>query len=184
MKQFLIVVDMQVDFIDGSLGTAEAVAILPKVAQAIADFDGTVLFTRDTHFENYLATQEGAKLPVPHCIKGTAGHAIHPSLAQFIPQSDALICDKLTFGAKELPAMIDAQNPKGEALSFTLIGLCTDICVISNALLLKAFYPEAKVCVDASCCAGVTPATHENALRAMQMCQIEIVNDLPRKATT
>ncbi len=172
MKKILLVVDMQVDFIDGSLGTAEAVAILPKVAAKIEGFEGSVLFTRDTHFEDYLTTQEGKNLPVPHCIKGTDGHAIHPSLAHLVGEH---VCDKLTFGAKELPAMVDALNPEGDTLDFTLIGLCTDICVISNAMLLKAFYPEASVTVDASCCAGVTPATHENALNAMKMCQIAIV---------
>lgn len=179
MKNFLIVVDMQVDFVDGALGSAEAVAILPNVAEKIKGFasdasneNGTVIFTRDTHFDDYMQTQEGKNLPVPHCIKGTAGHEIHPSLSGLVGEH---ICDKLTFGAKELPTLIDALNPEGDALAFTLIGLCTDICVISNAMLLKAFYPEASVTVDASCCAGVTPASHQIALEAMKMCQIAIV---------
>lgn len=172
MKEILIVVDMQVDFIDGSLGTKEAVVIVPKVAEKIAAFSGSVLFTRDTHFEDYLTTQEGKMLPVPHCIKGTSGHAIHPTLAPFV--GDA-VYDKYTFGDKNLPQMIDAMNPEQETLSFTLVGLCTDICVISNAMLLKAFYPEASITVDASCCAGVTPESHQNALQAMKMCQIAIV---------
>ncbi len=176
MKDFLIVVDMQVDFVDGALGSAEAVAILPNVAKKIeafaSDANATVIFTRDTHFEDYMHTQEGKNLPVPHCIKGTAGHEIHPSLIHLIGEH---VCDKLTFGAKELPTMIDALNPESDALSFTLIGLCTDICVISNAMLLKAFYPEASVTVDATCCAGVTPTSHQTALDAMKMCQIAIV---------
>ncbi len=171
MKEFLIVVDMQVDFIDGSLGSAEAAAILPAVAEKIKAFGGTTIFTRDTHFDDYLQTQEGQNLPVPHCIQGTAGHEIHPSLSHLVGD---LVCDKLTFGAKELPALIDTCNPQGETLSFTLIGLCTDICVISNAMLLKAFYPEASITVDAACCAGVTPQSHQTALDAMKMCQIAI----------
>ncbi len=171
MKDFLIVVDMQVDFVDGSLGSAEAVAIVPKVAEKIKGFAGTVMFTRDTHFENYLQTQEGTLLPLPHCIEGTAGHAIHPQIAPLVGE---YICDKPGFGAVALPAMIDALNPDGEDMQFTLIGLCTDICVICNAMLLKAHYPEASMIVDASCCAGVTPQSHQTALEAMKMCQITV----------
>lgn len=171
MKNFLIVIDMQVDFIDGSLGTSEAVAILPKVKSKIEEFDGTVIFTRDTHFENYMETSEGKNLPVPHCIKGTKGWQIHPSLTKLI---GAYVIDKLTFGAKELPELINRLNDENDSLSFTLVGLCTDICVISNAMILKAFYPEASITVDGNCCAGVTIESHNNALNAMKMCQITV----------
>ena len=172
MKNYLIVVDMQNDFIDGSLGTKEAEAIVPNVRERIKQFDGTVLFTRDTHGENYLQTQEGRNLPVPHCIKGTDGWQIHFELDAL--RKTAPI-DKVTFGSAELGfklAEMNAENPIG---SITLIGLCTDICVISNAMIVKAFLPEVPVRVDASCCAGVTPESHENALAAMKCCQIEII---------
>ena len=146
----LVVVDMQNDFIGGALGTKEAVAIVPKVVEKIRNFEGRVLFTRDTHKEDYLDTQEGKKLPVAHCIKGTEGWELHPEI-EALRKEDAL--DKPTFGS-------------------TQIGLCTDICVISNAMIAKAFIPEVPVIVDASCCAGVTPQSHKNALEAMKMCQI------------
>lgn len=167
----LIVVDMQNDFIDGALGTGEAVAIVPYVEEVIKSFDGKVLFTRDTHFEGYLASQEGRKLPVPHCIKGTHGWQIRAEL-------DALRTtepiDKIAFGSTALPAVI-ASIPDVE--SVTLLGLCTDICVISNAMLLKAHFPELPILVDARGCAGVTPESHLRALEAMRTCQIEIFND-------
>ena len=166
--KYLIVVDMQNDFIDGALGTPEALAIVPYVKERIASFDGEVLFTRDTHFEDYLSTAEGKKLPVPHCIRGTRGWEIHPELDAL--RKTAPI-DKITFGAKELPLYFADKEPE----SVTLLGLCTDICVISNAMLLKAFYPELSIAVDAKGCAGVTPESHENALRAMKMCQIDIL---------
>ena len=165
----LIVVDMQKDFVDGALGSAEAVAILPAVKALIESFDGEVYFTRDTHFENYMSTEEGKHLPVPHCIKDTEGWQIVPAL-------DALRTtqpiDKLTFGSKEL---IELLADKQDIESITLCGLCTDICVISNALLIKAYYPEIPLFVVANACAGVTPESHQNALDAMKMCQVEIV---------
>ena len=165
----LIVVDMQKDFIDGALGTAEAVAIVPCVKSLIEGFDGKVLFTRDTHFENYMQTEEGKHLPVPHCIKDTEGWQIHPEL-------DALRTtqpiDKLTFGSRELIVLLAEEQ---DIESITLCGLCTDICVISNALLIKAYYPEIPLYVAADACAGVTPESHQNALEAMKMCQIEII---------
>ena len=168
--KLLVVVDMQNDFIDGALGTAEAVAIVDKVAEKIraARAAGTeVWFTRDTHGENYLATQEGRSLPVPHCIRGTAGWEISPKLNV----GNSLVIDKPTFGSMELAEKAAAL----EGLeSVELIGLCTDICVISNAMLLKARLPELPVKVDPTCCAGVTPASHENALCAMKMCQIAV----------
>ena len=167
--KILVVVDMQNDFIDGALGTAEAVAIVPAVKALIEGFDGKVLFTRDTHFENYMSTEEGKHLPVPHCIKDTDGWQIRPEL-------DALrttpAIDKLTFGSRELISLLAQEQ---EIESITLCGLCTDICVISNALLIKAYYPEIPLYVVASACAGVTPESHQNALDAMKMCQVEIV---------
>ncbi len=167
----LIVVDMQNDFIDGALGTREAQAIVPKVAEKIKSWDGAVIFTRDTHYENYMQTQEGKKLPVPHCIKGTPGWEIADCLK---PDENCAVIDKPSFGAVALGEYIK-ENLCPDALDgIELVGLCTDICVISNALLLKAFFPEAPVTVDAACCAGVTPESHKNALEAMKMCQINV----------
>ena len=169
--KYLIVVDMQTDFIDGALGTPEAVAILPYVKEKIENFDGKVLFTRDTHTPDYLTTQEGRNLPVEHCIKGTDGWQIHPTLEP-LRKTDAI--DKPTFGSTALMELL--KNEKDvESLEF--IGLCTDICVISNAMLAKANFLEIPVTVDAKCCAGVTPASHKNALDAMKMCQIKIINE-------
>ena len=170
--KLLVVVDMQNDFIDGALGTKEAVAIVPAVKKKIQEFDGKVLFTRDTHFENYMETQEGKNLPVPHCIKGTDGWQIRKELDE-LRTEDAI--DKLTFGSSELGILLTQMNEKEKIESITFIGLCADICVISNAMLVKAFLPEVPVTVDSACCAGVTPQSHENALEAMKMCQIKIV---------
>lgn len=170
--KLLVVVDMQKDFVDGALGTPEAVAIVPKVRDKILKCraDGwMVIFTRDTHTEAYLKTQEGKKLPVIHCVKGTLGWEIVPELSV----EDSSIFDKVTFGSMEL-AQYAAGLSDLEAIQ--LIGLCTDICVISNALLLKAALPEIPISVDADCCAGVTPESHRNALAAMEACQIEIGN--------
>ncbi len=172
--KFLIVVDMQNDFIDGALGTKEAVAILPAVKAKIEGFDGRVIFTRDTHEADYLATQEGKNLPVEHCIKGADGWQIHPSLEALRKEEPV---DKPTFGSVALGQLLKAYDTYEEKIeSITLIGLCTDICVISNAMIIKAFLPETPVIVDAACCAGVTPESHENALKAMAMCQIKIEN--------
>ena len=175
MGKLLVVVDMQKDFIDGALGTAEAQAIVPAVKSKIEKFDGRVIFTRDTHFADYLSTQEGKNLPVEHCIRDTDGWQIRAEL-------DALrkepAVDKLTFGSSELGEMLRAENEKQPIDSITLIGLCTDICVISNAMIIKAFLPEVPVEVDAACCAGVTPESHVNALNAMKMCQIKITNEV------
>ena len=167
----LIVVDMQKDFIDGALGTPEAVRIVPYVKEVIERFDGKVFFTRDTHFEGYMDTQEGRNLPVPHCIKGTPGWEIHPEL-EALRKTDAI--DKLTFGSSELPTAL-AKEENIESITF--VGLCTDICVISNVMITKAFFPEIPITVDAKGCAGVTPQSHKNALEAMKMCQITIVNE-------
>lgn len=175
MQDILIVVDMQNDFIDGALGTKEAVAIVPKVAEKIRNFSGKVLFTRDTHEENYMETQEGKNLPVPHCIRGTKGWEICDELEALRTE---VPIDKVTFGSAELGSLLKEENVKNEINSITLVGLCTDICVISNAMLIKAFLPEVKIIVDAACCAGVSPESHRNALDAMKVCQIEIENDL------
>ena len=169
--KLLIVVDMQNDFIDGALGTSEAVAILPYVKKKITEFDGKVIFTRDTHFENYSDTQEGKKLPVPHCIKNTHGWEIHREL-DALRRTDAI--DKITFGSKDL---VDVIGRESDVESITFVGLCTDICVISNVMLTKAFYPEIPLIVDAKGCAGVTPQSHQTALDAMKMCQVEIQNE-------
>ena len=171
--KILVVVDMQKDFIDGALGTPEAVEIVPRVIQKIREFDGLVIATRDTHEEDYLDTQEGKKLPVRHCIRGIDGWEIHPEIQMLLTEEPI---DKPTFGSAELGQMLKARQDTGETIEdITLIGLCTDICVISNALLLKAYLPETQVSVDASCCAGVTRESHEQALNAMKMCQVEIV---------
>ena len=171
MKNYLIVVDMQNDFIDGALGTAEAVSIVERVAAKIRAFDGEVIFTRDTHAPDYLETQEGRNLPVVHCVKDTEGWRIREGLETIRP---ALVVDKPSFGSAELGAILAEANAREGIGSITLVGLCTDICVISNALLLKAFLPEVPVVVDAACCAGVTPQSHRNALEAMKVCQIAI----------
>lgn len=176
MRDILVVIDMQNDFIDGSLGTAEAAAIVPGVVRKVNEFQGTVIFTRDTHTAEYLHTAEGRKLPVEHCIRGTTGWELHPLLEEARGRLDAVIFDKITFGSKELAAyLLDNIKAYGGIRSITLCGLCTDICVISNALLIKSFLPEIPVIVDSMCCAGVTPESHANALAAMKMCQIEVV---------
>lgn len=171
---YLIVVDMQKDFVDGALGTKEAVAIVPNVAEKIKNFNGRILFTRDTHHENYMETQEGKNLPVPHCIKGTEGFEIIPELRGFCTEEPI---DKPVFGSAYLGQMLLEENAKEEIETITLIGLCTDICVISNAFIIKAFLPEVPIIVDARCCAGVTPESHLRALESMKTCQIQIINE-------
>lgn len=173
MKHFLVVVDIQKDFVDGALGTREAVAIVPHAAQKIADFDGEIFVTFDTHFENYLQTSEGRKLPVRHCIKGTDGWQLNDHIAAALSKKHYTPVEKRTFGSIQLPQLI-AEAAGGEDFTVELIGLCTDICVVSNALILKANFYEQDIAVDASCCAGVTPQTHQAALDTMKMCQITI----------
>ncbi len=168
----LVVVDMQNDFIDQALGTKEAVGIVENVAKKISGFDGRVIFTRDTHHENYMSTQEGKNLPVVHCIEGSEGWKISSALPV---SDDAIIFDKPTFGSKELGEYLENLAELTPIEEIEVIGLCTDICVISNALLIKAFLPEVRITVDASCCAGVTPQSHKNALEAMKSCQINVV---------
>lgn len=167
----LVVVDMQNDFIDGALGTKEAEAIVPKVVDKIKSFQGLILATRDTHEEDYLSTQEGKKLPVKHCIRGSVGWELREEIAELIKEEPV---DKPTFGSRELAERLYELNKTEHIESITLIGLCTDICVISNALLLKAFLPEVPIAVDKNCCAGVTVKSHDEALNAMGMCQIQI----------
>ena len=174
MQNILIVVDMQNDFIDGALGTPEAVAIVPAAAEKIRSFPGPVLFTRDTHTTDYLNTQEGRNLPVVHCVKGTPGWELRPELQALCKTAPI---DKPTFGSAKLGELLLSMDREDPIASVTLIGLCTDICVISNALLVKAFLPEVPVTVDAACCAGVTPESHRNALAAMKMCQIAVENE-------
>ena len=171
---YLIVVDMQNDFVDGSLGTAEAVSIVPKVADKIKNFHGKVLYTRDTHPKNYLETQEGKNLPVLHCIEHTKGWELAPEI-QALCGSEPV--DKPTFGSEALGSLLKKEHEKESITSITLVGLCTDICVISNAFVLKAFLPEVPIIVDAACCAGVTPQSHRQALAAMKVCQVAVVNE-------
>ena len=168
--KILVIVDMQNDFIDGALGTPEAVSIVPYVKEVIESFDGKVLFTRDTHFADYMDTQEGKNLPVPHCVKDTEGWQIRKEL-DALRKTPAI--DKITFGSKDLVEILK-EEPSVESITF--VGLCTDICVISNVMLTKAFFPEIPLIVDAKACAGVTPESHQNALAAMKMCQVRIVN--------
>lgn len=168
----LVVVDMQNDFIDGTLGTDEALEILPAVVDKIKTFDGRIYATRDTHNADYMNTQEGQLLPVEHCIKGTRGWEIHTEISALIEKEPF---DKPCFGSVELAEQLKKINSEEKITSITLIGICTDICVISNAMLLKAFLPEVPIKVDSACCAGVTPEAHNIALEAMKSCQIEII---------
>ena len=171
-RKIIIVIDMQNDFIDGSLGTKEAEAIVPAVIEKIKEYPKQDVYaTRDTHLKDYLNTQEGKNLPVEHCIKGTKGWEIRADIAELILKNH--IFDKPTFGSVQLAEAVKKMNEE-EPLEIELIGLCTDICVVSNALLLKAFMPEVRISVDPSCCAGVTPEKHEAALETMRSCQIQI----------
>ncbi len=176
MKKILIVVDMQNDFIDGALGTAEAVAIVNNAVEKIRGFEGAIFATFDTHFENYMETAEGRKLPVPHCIKGTNGWELNEKIAEALAEKNFTQVEKLTFGSVDLPDLV-IKAADGDDFEIELVGLCTDICVVSNALLLKANFPEAEITVDASCCAGVTVDTHNAALATMKMCQINVVGE-------
>lgn len=173
MRDVLIVVDMQKDFVDGALGTAEAQAIVPAVAALAQGWQGPVLFTRDTHGEDYLSTQEGRNLPVPHCLRGSDGWQIVPPLRALAERCP--VFDKPAFGSPALAAHLAAMHREEPLGSITLAGLCTGICVISNALLVKAALPEVPVRVRADCCACVTPQSHQTALAAMRLCQIEIL---------
>ena len=175
-QKVLIVVDMQNDFIDGSLGTKEAQAIVPAAAERIRAYRAAgfpVVATLDTHGEDYMDTREGRYLPVPHCVKGTKGWALREEIAALL--DGCALVEKPTFGSVRLPFIVEQLAQDADRLSVELIGLCTDICVVSNALLLKAHFPEADVSVCAACCAGVTPEKHEAALETMRSCQISVV---------
>ena len=172
MKKVLVIIDMQNDFIDGPLGNDECKQAVPAVIDAVNNGGYTdVILTRDTHGDNYLNTQEGRKLPVVHCIKGTDGWQIKEKVKTAV--KDAVVIDKPTFGSKILAEEITKIAEK-EDITVTLVGLCTDICVVSNAILIKAYLPEIPVKVIASCCAGVTPESHEAALATMRMCQVQV----------
>lgn len=173
MKKILIVVDMQKDFVDGALGTKEAAAIVENVAEKIESFDGDIIVTYDTHSEDYMDTQEGKMLPVMHCIKGTKGWELDKNVQAALDKRKYKRIEKPTFGSVELAEYI-RNNYDVNDIEIELIGLCTDICVVSNALLLKANFVETKISVDAACCAGVTPQSHNAALTTMKMCQVII----------
>ncbi|MCD7886931.1 MAG: cysteine hydrolase [Clostridiales bacterium] len=172
--KYLIIVDVQNDFVDGALGTAEAQEMLPRLLEKVRRFDGTLLVTKDTHGADYMATQEGRNLPVPHCIRGTDGWQLAPALLAIPADREAKVYEKPCFGSTALAADLAARSQEGGVDSVELVGLCTDICVVSNALLLKAAMPEVPVSVDARCCAGVTPQAHEAALTVMESCQISV----------
>ncbi len=174
MRKFLVVVDMQKDFVDGALGTPEAQAIVPAALEKIRGFDGDIFVTYDTHFEDYLNSAEGKKLPVPHCIYGTPGWELDEKVGELMEELSHIKVQKYTFGSVSLPHLM-AEVADGDEFSIELIGLCTDICVVSNALILKANFPEVPIAVDAACCAGVTPALHEAALQTMRSCQIDVI---------
>lgn len=174
MKKILVIVDMQNDFIDGSLGTVEAKQIVPNVVRKINDFDGEEIFvTYDTHNKDYLSTLEGQKLPVMHCIDGTQGHLLNEDISKALENKSYVKVFKETFGSFEIVNQL--KSLYDEELEFEIMGLCTDICVVSNVMILRAGYPNARITVDSSCCAGVTPESHAAALMTMQSCQIEIV---------
>ena len=181
MRKILIVVDMQNDFVTGALGSEDAQKILPGVRAKIDAYhkeDAEVIFTRDTHGEDYMQTNEGKHLPVPHCIKGTDGWQICSALTDgLFAEKDYTVVDKPSFGYTGWREVIAAQEADGSDLQIELIGVCTDICVVSNALILKAYYTEATVKVDAGCCAGVTKKAHAAALQTMKSCQVEVTNE-------
>lgn len=171
--KILVVVDMQNDFLTGALGSKDTEKTIPNIINAIKIFKGEVLFTRDTHSDDYLDTQEGKQLPVKHCIRNTWGWQICAGVDEYT--NGRIIVDKPTFGSIELAKKLVGINSKEKIDSITFVGVCTDICVIANAMLAKTFMPEVKIIVDSSCCAGVSKKTHEAALIAMQSCQIDII---------
>ena len=178
MNKILILVDLQNDFITGPLGTPEAQTIIPNIVRKIQTWDGDIRATKDIHGMNYLDTKEGKNLPIPHCIVGTEGRNIHPDVFEALNKAQRYygVENKTTFGSTELPKSLhSADLPDYDEIH--LCGVCTGICVLSNAIILKAHYPEAEIIVDASCCACVTPESHKNALEAMKLCQIKIENE-------
>ena len=170
----LVVIDVQNDFVSGSLGTPEAQAMLPRLEEKLRGFEGCVWMTLDTHGADYMDTQEGKHLPVPHCVRETEGWQLAGELGKLAESLGAGIVEKPTFGSEELVASLKALYEAGELESIELVGLCTDICVVSNALMLKAAMPELPMAVDSACCAGVTPQKHEAALEVMRSCQIAV----------
>ena len=172
MRKILLVIDMQNDFIDGALGSDDAVSIVTGVSKRISEFEGEIIFTRDTHYENYLSTAEGRRLPVKHCIKDSHGWQISSALP--IPPG-ARTVDKETFGSVRLAEMLCSENDERPISAIEIVGLCTDICVISNAFLLKNYLPECEISINSALCRGVTPLSHENALAAMAACQINVI---------
>lgn len=174
MKNILVVVDMQKDFVDGALGSKEAVAIIDNACRKIKSFEGDIYVTLDTHNEDYMTTEEGRKLPVPHCIKDTEGWKLNADIEKALEDKNPVIIEKTTFGSQKLAELI-AEKYKGEKLSVELIGICTDICVISNALTIRAHNTECEITVDSSCCAGVSPEAHNAALTVMKSCLINVI---------
>lgn len=177
MRKFLIVVDMQKDFVNGALGSKESMAIIDNVINKINKFDDEIIITYDTHLNNYMNTREGKYLPIPHCIYYTEGWELDEKVENALIGKDIAKFEKNTFGSVELIDYFKNIIFDEKDVEVTLIGLCTDICVVSNAMLLKAYFPEMSIIVDASCCAGVTPESHEAALLTMKMCQIDIINE-------
>ncbi len=177
MRKLLIVVDYQNDFVTGPLGSREAAEIKDRLLEKVRNFDGTVVYTKDTHNADYLETQEGKNLPVPHCVKDEEGWMLVPELEVLVQENAGIIYEKNTFGCIRLAEDIRELYEKETLESVELIGVCTDICVIANALLIKTFVPEVPVLVDAACCAGVTPESHRRALDAMKVCQIQITEE-------
>ncbi|MGI6220439.1 MAG: isochorismatase family protein [Coriobacteriales bacterium] len=173
-RRYLVVVDVQNDFVDGALGTPEAREALPHMVEKVRNFDGTVLFTKDTHTRHYLQTQEEQNLPVEHCICGTPGWELVPELEEYRRKHNSPTYLKGSFGSPDLAQDLEASHARGNIESVEFIGLCTDICVISNALLVRSWTPWLPVSVDASCCAGVTPEKHLAALETMRSCQIDV----------
>ena len=174
MKKILIVVDMQKDFVDGSLGTPEAQAIIDNAVQKIEGHEGPIIATLDTHYPDYLESAEGKKLPVVHCVKNTPGWLLNARIAKALSGRKCISVEKKTFGSVDLPKLIE-DIADDQSFCIELIGLCTDICVVSNALILKAHFPDAEISVDARCCAGVTPEAHLAALQVLQNCQIDVI---------
>ena len=175
MKKILVVVDMQNDFVDGALGSKEAVAIVPNVAEKITDSDADEIFvTLDTHFENYPETLEGKKLPVAHCIDGTRGHELNAEIKKALLGKNYKEVKKTTFGSFDISKRLKESYPD-EEFEFEFAGLCTDVCVVSNVIIMRAAFPDAKITVDSNCCAGITPETHKAALDTMKSCQIDVI---------
>lgn len=176
MNDVLVVIDMQNDFITGSLGTAEGQAIVSQVVDRIRHHQGAIFVTRDTHEDDYLTRQEGHHLPVVHCTRGSEGWQLVSEVALALAGREVTFFDKPTFGSPDLAQALKEADQERRLTSVTLVGVCTDICVISNALVIKAFLPEVPLYVDAKACAGVSPESHQRALEAMAVCQVNILH--------